>query len=144
MPKAKTKRGRCYQVANWLKANWPTPHPVHLRFVKAGSMKPSERCFGWCEKRGRRIFITVADSQSWPTALLVDTIAHEWCHALLVQPARWEAKAGLTSSGRSRPRELFPHDAAFGVVYAAIHEALHDQTPPGTVESWKMSEKYRP
>ncbi|MBG95096.1 MAG: hypothetical protein CL793_07575 [Chloroflexi bacterium] len=144
MPKAKTKRGRVYQTANWLQENFPCPMPVELRFVRAATLKPSERCFGWCEKRGRRARITIVFASAWPTGLLIDTLAHEWAHAMLIQPARWEAKAGLTSAGRDRPRELFPHDPAFGVVYAGIHEALHDHDPPGTVESWSYPEKYRP
>lgn len=144
MARARTKRGRCYQIANWLKDNWPTPSPVELRFIKAGSLSPGDRYFGWCEKRGRRIRITIVDSPSWPTAILIDTLAHEWAHAILMQPARWEAKAGLTSDGRKRPAELFPHHAPWGTMYAAITTALHDNDPPGSTQSWEMSEKYRP
>ncbi len=144
MGRARTKRGRIYQVANWLKDQWPAPCPVEIRIVRATSLSSKDRCFGWCEKRGRRIRITIVDASSWPTAILVDTLIHEWCHALLIQPARWEAKAGLTSEGRERPVELFPHHAAWGATFAAITTAFNDHDPCGADVANDYAEKYRP
>ena len=140
MPKARTRRGRVYQVANWLRDKHPCPMPVDIKFRKASSLAKKDKVFGWAEKTGRRGCIVLVETSSSTTSILVDTLLHEWSHLQNWGSDRFEAKAGFTSAGRDHPRSQFAHDAMWGVAYAALIESFHDCDPPGSKTSRDYSE----
>lgn len=135
MPKARTRRGRVYQVANWLRDKHPCPMPVDIKFRKLSSLPKKEKLFGWAERDGRRGRIVLVESSSTSTPILIDTLLHEWGHLQCMGNERFEAKSGFTSAGRGRPRSEFAHDAVWGVAYAALIESFHDCDPPGSKTS---------
>jgi len=144
MPCARTRRGRVRQIASWLKSTHPCAAPVELRFVRWENVPRSERIFGWAEKVGARSRITIVDARSWGKAVLIETLLHEWAHCLVAMPARWEGRAGLTSQGRARPRDRFPHDGPWALAYGSLVESFWDNDPPGSTESYRFPEVYRP
>jgi hypothetical protein len=141
MPKARTRRGRVHQVANWLRDKHPCPMPVDIKFRKASSLAKRDKLFGWAERGGRRGRIVLVESSSITTSILLDTLLHEWAHLQVWGSDRFEAKAGFTSAGRARPRSSFAHDAIWGVAYSALIESFHDCDPPGSITSRDYSEE---
>ncbi len=135
MPKARTRKGRVYQVANWLRDKHPCPMPVDIRFRKASSLAKGQKLFGWAERDGRRGCIVLVESSRITNSILIDTLIHEWAHLQVWGSDRFEAKSGFTSAGRGRPRSEFAHDAVWGVAYAALIESFHDCDPPGSKTS---------
>ena len=134
-----SKRDRCRQVANWLRDKHPCAHPVDLRFITySRASKRDRELLGWEEKAGGRFRITVVESTRSSLDAMLETVLHEWAHCMVAHPVHWEFRAGLTSDGRDRPRALFPHDATWGICYAALVESYHDLDPPGS----KVSKAY--
>lgn len=138
-----TQRERVRQVANWLNANHPTPHPVELKIVSPRTLsKELRQTYGWAERLARGGRITLVEHHNASIGSLTDTLLHEWAHLLSFGPYRWETQSGFSPEGRSKPRADFPHDATWGCAYAALIESFHDATPPGSLESKKYPRRY--
>ena len=145
MPRARTRRARVRQVANWLKEKHPVPLRVELRFIRHADLPRGERLFGYAEKiSGQRARITIVDASNWPISILVETLLHEWAHVAVMAPARWEARSGLTSAGRGRPRDRYPHDAQWACAYGALIESFWDLDDAGVTSSWSCDHVYKP
>ena len=120
MPLARTKRGRVRQVANWLRAEFPTPWPVRISLLDLGNQ---ERCYhGACSRRGRKLAIEV--NHRAPKYVMIGTLLHEWAHAMTWPVANLE---------ESKPID---HDAEWGLAYARIVRAYED------FDGWKTSRQY--
>jgi len=136
MGESRSNRGRCRQVANWLRDRHPAPLPVDLRFLQSANLsKESKKLDGWADRIGPRWMITFVESSRTTRSELLEVLLHEWAHCMVAPPVRWEERAGLTSEGRDRPRADFAHDATWGICYAALIESYHDLDPPGQVVS---------
>jgi hypothetical protein len=114
--------------------------PVDIKFRKLSSLPKKEKLFGWAERDGRRGRIVIVEFSSTTTAILIDTLLHEWGHLQVWGSDRFEAKSGFTSAGKNRPRSEFAHDAIWGVAYAALIESFHDCDPPGSKTSREYGE----
>ena len=89
----------------WLRKNFPAKHPVGVRRVSARALG---QYAGDCDLLGTRFLIRINREKSF--ALKLDTILHEWSHALT-----WFNET---------PDEIDPHTAEWGVAYARIYRAL--------------------
>ena len=90
MPKInfqRTKKGRLEQVARWLKEEYPTPHPVLIKFGTRDH-RAKDTDGGGCQRVGREIIIDIDTSQLWTAA--VETLLHEWAHAVIWPHAHLE------------------------------------------------------
>ena len=130
MPRSRTKRGRVYQVANYLRdgANFSPGYPVSIRFVKMSKLPKRERkLFGYAEKEdGKPGLIVMVDTRASTTSLLIDTYIHELCHHL----------DGSWTSDR-------PHGPNFGRLYAKVLTNLFDIEPSGIKRSCEFPDTYR-
>ena len=109
MARAHRKRDRLKQIHACLCALYPTPYPTELRIrVRPGC--PVD--FGGCEwLGGRRIALYVNPRYSLPVC--IDTLMHEYAHALVFPHAR---VAGYQPD----------HSASWGIRYAELLEAWTD------------------
>ena len=136
MGEVRTGRGRCKQVANWLRDQHPTPFPVEVRFLKRVNLSKENRGLeGWAERIGSRFRITIVQSTRTTKSMMLDILLHEWAHCMVAQPGKWDERSSLTSEGKDRSRADFAHDATWGICYAALIESYHDLDPPGQVVS---------
>ena len=125
MGRARTKRGRVAQVANYLRSEGFNPgYPVDIRFVRPASLPKKERLFGWAEKSGSRGRIVLVESSSSTIGLLIDTYIHELAHHL----------DGISEKGRD-------HGSRWALQYGKMITLLFDQD--GIVESYDFLEKWK-
>ena len=84
----RTLVGRLHQVHRWLTTEYPTPHPTFLTLVRKDMRRVEEQVWGECYREGRRLHIEVTINQPWGIA--VDTLLHEYAHALVWPHAHLE------------------------------------------------------
>ena len=108
------KRDRWHQVANWLRHEFPAPHPVDLRVENLTlPRKPIE--YGEAGKVGRRFLVRLDPRQTWLNGL--DTLLHEWAHVL-----SWQAQ--------------LHHGDEWALAYGRLYRAWHEE------DGWKESKEY--
>jgi len=108
MARANRKRERLNQIHRCLCDHYPTPFPTDLR------IRARPGCghdFGGCDMIGRRIAIYL--NPRYSRSVLIDTLFHEYAHALVWPNAR---VAGY------RP----DHSPEWGIRYAELLEAWTD------------------
>lgn len=66
------------RLLRWLRNTYPANYPVRVE-RRRRSTKEKELC-GYCVFRTNQFFVFVDRRQDW--ALQVDTLIHEWAHAL--------------------------------------------------------------
>jgi hypothetical protein len=93
---AKTRRGRLRQVERWLNRYFPTPRPTHVRVIPF-KRKRGEGGYIWAETERikDRIQITLHSKIPWNDA--IDTLLHEWAHAVVWPLATAEHTVGHTT-----------------------------------------------
>jgi hypothetical protein len=118
MPAARSNRDRVLQIARWLTVTFPTPYPTTVRCVKkiaalpgASPMHRQTGDDGSCWVEYQKIIIRIAVRKGIHRPALIDTLIHEWAHAVLM-------KEESDKIGR--------HDDAWGVVYARIYHRYVD------------------
>jgi len=116
MARAHRKRDRLKQIHACLCDHYPTPYPTELR-IRARPGCPID--FGGCDMVRRRILIYLNPRYSRP--VLIDTLLHEYAHALVWPHARVNGY---------RP----DHSPEWGIRYAELLEAWTDGTLDR--ESW--------
>ena len=110
-----SNRQRVAAVSEWLSKAYPTPYPVTVKLVP-GLKDGKVALLGHSYRRGRKQFIDLRAGLSW--GILIETLVHEWAHAVHVPHERVEAR-----------RDLRPHDplTGWGNTYAAIYSDLFDE-----------------
>jgi hypothetical protein len=102
-------------VAEWLRGHYPAAHPVDVRWVpkvpddEPGATSRERRlgCFGDCQKIGRRFLIRLSRRRCHQRAQAVETLHHEWAHAIT-----WDRAPG--------------HESAMWLAYGRIYRRLHE------------------
>ena len=127
--RARTKRGRVCQIANYLyDVGFRPGYPVDIRFVKPANVPRGEKLFGWAEKSGRRGVICLVEASTSTIGLLIDSYLHELAHHL----------DGAWGNGKRRP-----HGPEWGTIYARLIHECYDTKPGGIVESFAYPDKWR-
>lgn len=90
-----------------LRKKFPTREPVVLRF---DSLR-EKSCIGYCESDAGGHVITIDDGLRGPLTFFLDTLIHEYAHAL-----QWEGPE----------RNRVDHDAAWGIIYARLVQWAYD------------------
>jgi len=128
MPAARSNRDRILQISRWLAVTFPTPYPTTVRCVKKIAAPPGVKgverrigCQGETYQDGRKIIIRIAVRRGIPRMSTVDTLLHEWAHALLADQEQ-EAIGG--------------HDVAWGKAFGKIYHRYIDDG------GYKASEDY--
>lgn len=122
MARARKKRDRLHQIANWLRHEYPTPYPVDLRVEKIPKDELDERhpCgdmwFG-----NKRFLIRIDPRQGWVSA--IGTLHHEWAHCVVWTFAHIE---------KNRP----VHPDEFWLANGRIDRHFHDE------DGWEDSQEY--
>ena len=89
-PKKRERARRLEQIARWMQCHFPAPCPIAVQYVDQIMSCEQHGIFdhdtlGTCildedKKGGPRLVIAVADQKD--LVLLVDTLMHEWAHAV--------------------------------------------------------------
>ena len=93
------------KLLDWLKRNFPAEDCIHIRSVSLSA--GSARCHGWIQAEIGYFQINVSRNQCF--ALRVETLIHEWAHA-------------LTWFGAETHQE--DHSAEWGIQYAKIYRTF--------------------
>lgn len=75
------KYAKFWRYARRLKHDFPLAHPVSIRTYKTITDENGHRLFGDCELVNGKFLIRIARVDDISVA--VDTLFHEWCHALV-------------------------------------------------------------
>lgn len=102
MPRARRKKDRVMQISRWLAAEFPCAYPVYVRIGRI----PGDKLSGFCIRRGKKFYISLDDRP--PKHFLIETLFHEWAHALTWKHANLEK------------RRLTSHDEEWGIAFARI------------------------
>ena len=105
------KADRIGQIVRWLQARHPTPYPVTVRVVRL-PLEGRTYSFGDCVWRAKRFYIRVEARH--PLAVQVDTLLHEWAHAVA------HPFAALWSSTPD-------HGETWALAYGRIYRDFHDE-----------------
>lgn len=103
------KLQRVRQIYNWLCANYPTPFKSKL--MLAPFSKKLKDLQGFCYLDGKCFIIMV--NPKIPLYCMVDTLFHEYAHAMVWQRPRVE---------NHRPE----HCAEWGIAYASLERGYHE------------------
>jgi len=101
------RRGRLRQIEKWLRQEFPTPFPTWVRVVKPYK----DLGHGESYRLGNKLFIVLSRSLTWHYA--IDTLLHEWAHAVCSTFDHVEA---------DKP----PHDDQWALTYGKIYRAFFD------------------
>jgi hypothetical protein len=137
MPFARNRFERVSQTAQWLTENFPPEYPVKVKWlsvvpipkdIQEGLTKKEleEGLYAVCSKRGKRFTITLSKRACFTRAQAVETLLHEWAHALCWKFASMEA------------RRLSDHDDEFFLAWGRIYRAYHEY------DGWKESKRFTP
>ncbi len=123
MSQARSNKDRLHQIARWLAVTFPTPYPVTLRCVKKIAALPGSTPIekkqgdaGENYREGRKIVIRVAVRPGTQRAFVVDSLLHEWAHAVTM---RHDVIEG-------RRTEHGGHDDEWGLAYGKIYRRFVD------------------
>ena len=118
MPMSKTRRGRLRQVERWLNEKFPPSRPTYVR-VKEFKRGRLENGYIWGEtsRVKGKVYIYIHSKTPWMYA--IDTLLHDWAHAVVWPLAAVEYKIG--------------HTTEWAVTYGRIYEAYFDEL--GFIES---------
>ena len=105
------KLDRIKQVYAWLSNSFPTPYPTKLSLIDPKD-KDSKKLCGWVELTDRKLVIYI--NTRYPRYVALDTLLHEMAHCV-----SW--------SHRSMDNFIPDHSAQWGISYAQIYRAYHDE-----------------
>lgn len=90
-------RKRLQQMAEWLRANHPTPYPVVVRWTPKIASDPSDPAelrkigdFAECYWSKGRVIIRLSSRRCRSFHVASDTLLHEWAHAMTMPNSRLE------------------------------------------------------
>jgi hypothetical protein len=119
----RSNKDRVHQVARWLAAEFQTPYPVTVRCVKKIA---ADRGDSWIIRKtgyygenyrvGRQIIIRIAVRPSINRCTILDTLLHEWAHAVTM---RHDVIEG-------RRVEHGGHDDEWGLAHGKIYRCFVD------------------
>ena len=112
------RRTRASVVASateWLRARFPTPYPVTVRWVP----RLSDGAYGQTTRHGRRIVISLSKSACRTLDTALEVLFHEHAHAVDWRHERVE-RAGYR----------LDHGDEFWLVLGRIHRAWHEEVAP--------------
>ncbi len=123
---SQSNRERLEQVSRWLAKEFPTLHPVTLKFPKkiaalpgAGAIERRTGDAGESYRDGRRIIIRIAVRSGLRRSDLIETLIHEWSHAASMRHQSMEDKRRETCGG---------HDSDWAMMYGRIYQAFVDDS----------------
>ena len=118
MGAARSNRDRVLQIARWLAVTFPTPFPTVVKPVKkiaampgADSLQRRIGDYGETYRQGPKIIIRIAVRPGISRSSVVDSILHEWAHAL---------------QGDRRMECVGGHDDEWALAYGRIYRRFHD------------------
>ena len=111
------KEERLKQIHCWLKASYPTPYPTRLKLIR-GKMRRSDQ--GWVTLSGR--FLVVRIDIKYPLYSCIDTLLHEYAHAMAWGHASLDPYVAI-------------HSDEWGLAYAKSYRNFNDEG--GDRESWE-------
>ena len=122
-----TIRERTLQCERWLRANYPTPYPVVVRWVAKVPADPGDpptsRARGYlgdCYWVRPNTVIRLSRRRCRETWIAVETLMHEWAHAVVMPNDRvWKAQ--------QRHGRCEEHPDEFGLVANRIYRAWYDE-----------------
>lgn len=127
MPKARTRRQRALQLELWLAEHFPAPFPVVIKWKKRIPVSPPEAkdttidrrdreagYFGQCYRVQRKIYIELSDIRLSTFVAVIETLMHEWAHAVTLRHAHIE-------------NERQQHDDEWALAYGRIYRAWVDE-----------------
>jgi hypothetical protein len=119
MGMSKTRRGRLRQVERWLNKYYPTPRPTFVRVIDFKRKRTEGGCYIWAEteRMKNKIYIRIHSKLPWNIA--VETLLHEWAHAVTWPLATVE--------------HTVSHNTEWAVTYGKIYEDFYDRY--GFIES---------
>lgn len=135
--RARTRRGRVRQTAQWLRHEFAPAFPVSVKWKvylpyatkdhDNLTKKDIETGYhGWIVRGpGRRFFLSLSLRACPTVSEAIETLLHEWAHAVA---------AKLQEQERTR---ISDHDDEFWLVYGRIYRAFHEN------DGWLESRKYR-
>ncbi len=123
MSRAQSNKDRVHQVARWLAAEFQTPYPVTVRCSKKIAAHRGDDWtirqtgyHGETERVGRRIIIRIAVRPGINRYSLMDTLIHEWAHAVTTRHDAIEGKR----------LDHGCHDDEWGLMYGKIYRRFYD------------------
>lgn len=122
-----TIKSRVREVRDWLESNFVTPYPVRVKWVRKISGDEGEPesvlesgHYGECLWEYPNTVIRLSVLQCDRVELAIETLLHEWAHAMVMPNARvWSV---LEKRG-----ELEPHPDEFWLAYGKLYRAWYDQ-----------------
>jgi len=122
MPRARRNRDRLKQVANWLRASYPTPYPVELYIGKLSLPNRPIEHGGDCTRvhKGRRRYLLVRIEERLPRGDAIFYLLHEWAHA-----HTWACDA-IEKTRAMHPDEFW---LALGRMYRDLYDVEDDEDP---------------
>ena len=118
MARVRSNRDRLYQIRRWLSAVFRTPYPVALRCVKRiAPDNDNELVHGETYRWGRHIVIRIAVRPGVILHNAVDSLLHEWAHAVSMRHDAIEEKR--LNHGA--------HDDEWGLAYGKIYRRFYDE-----------------
>ena len=109
MPRKRKKEDRIRQIYGWLTFGYPTPYPTKLRLLR-GTDPRSDQGYVMLKRRCLVIHIDT----KYPLHSCIDTILHEYSHAVAWKHASMDA---YTSD----------HSDEWGLAYAKIYRDFNDE-----------------
>ncbi len=118
----RSNKDRVQQVAEWLRATFPTPYPTIVKTPKRiplakGESSASLGGLGETYREDRQIVIRVAVRPGIPRYVLVDTLLHEWGHAMTMRQSSIEDTRLAHGA----------HDEEWGLAYSRIYRRFIDE-----------------
>jgi hypothetical protein len=125
MSLARTRKGRVKQMEGWLRANFPTPYPVKVKFVPfipcckedlhfLTKVQIRQGIYGECQQFGRYFLITLSEKRNKTIAQCLETLMHEWAHASTTRHDKIEARRK-------------DHDPEYALEFGRIYSSWHDE-----------------
>ena len=124
---SRATRRRVKQVHKWLEDNFVTPYPVKVTWVKKVHAEENEPPaviksghYGECVWESPYVLIRLSSTQCDRVELAIDTLLHEWAHAMVMANARvW--------SSLEKRGELEAHSNEFWLAYGKLYRAWYDE-----------------
>jgi hypothetical protein len=110
-------------LEEWLRENYPTPYPVEVRWsskIAADRNEPSSvrrrGYFGECYWVEGKTIIRLSKLRLRQVSFVVDTLQHEWAHAMTMPNSRVEKALESRGKNHEHPDEFW---LALGRIYRA-------------------------
>jgi hypothetical protein len=113
------------QVEHWLRANFPTPYPVKVKWVDhipcvkedlhfLTKKQIEQGIYGECQQYGRHFTIALSLRRNRTIAQAIETLHHEWAHASTTRHDKLEQRRK-------------DHDVEYALEYGRIYSQWHDE-----------------